>query len=153
MDPVLPGTSVSDSIYSPGGVQDKGALDKDAFMKLLVTQLGNQNPLEPTPNEEFVAQLANFSSLEQMELMNENIVSMVLLNQGNALMAQLTSGSALIGQEVEWADPNVGTPLGGTVESVKVKNGEAVLSINGEDVPLSFVTEVKGQSTAETTDA
>lgn len=43
-----------------------GELGQDQFLKLLVTQLQNQNPLEPQPNAEFVAQLATFSSLEKL---------------------------------------------------------------------------------------
>ena len=48
-------------------------LDKDAFLKLLVTQLANQNPLNPVEDKEFIAQLAQFSSLEQMQDLNSNI--------------------------------------------------------------------------------
>lgn len=48
-------------------------LDKDAFLKLLVTQLANQNPLNPVEDKEFIAQLAQFSSLEQIQSLNNNI--------------------------------------------------------------------------------
>ena len=119
-------------------------LDKDSFMTLLVTQLKNQNPLEPTANEEFVAQLANFSSLEQMELMNENLVGMVVLQQSNALLEQLTQGSGLIGQNVNYVDSTLGTEHTGRVDSVKVQGGVAVLNVEGKDVPLTSVGEVLG---------
>ncbi|HHV46970.1 MAG TPA: flagellar hook capping protein [Tissierellia bacterium] len=48
-------------------------LDKDTFLKLLITQLANQNPLNPVEDKEFIAQLAQFSSLEQMQNLNKNI--------------------------------------------------------------------------------
>jgi len=140
----ISGISATDSPYSANAVQGNSDLDKGAFMKLLVTQLKNQDPLEPTNNEEFVAQLANFSSLEQMEQLNENVISMVLLNQSNALMDQLTSSSALIGQNVRYDEPSIGTSLSGVVTSVKVTDGAAILNIDGNDIPLTSVTEVLG---------
>lgn len=48
-------------------------LDKDAFLKLLTTQLANQDPLSPMEDTEFIAQLAQFSSLEQMSALNKTV--------------------------------------------------------------------------------
>lgn len=48
-------------------------LGKDAFMNLMVTQMQHQNPLEPQADGEFLAQLAQFSSLEQLQGINDNI--------------------------------------------------------------------------------
>jgi flagellar basal-body rod modification protein FlgD len=57
------------------------ALDKDDFLKLLVTQLQNQDPLNPADSTEFVTQLAQFSSLEQLQNVNENIKIVQLFDQ------------------------------------------------------------------------
>ncbi|WP_026893848.1 flagellar hook assembly protein FlgD [Clostridiisalibacter paucivorans] len=51
----------------------KGDLDKDTFLNLLVTQLRNQDPMNPVEDKEFIAQMAQFSSLEQMQNMNANM--------------------------------------------------------------------------------
>ena len=126
------------------------ALDKTAFMELLVAQLKNQDPLEPASNEEFIGQLANFSSLEQLENLNDNFMTMVLLNQSNALLGQMTEGSALIGQSVNWLDPTTGEGGTGVVESVKITDGTAFLKVGGQDVALVDVTEVLGVSEPET---
>lgn len=75
-------------------------LDRDAFLKLLLTQLNHQDPMAPTANEEFVAQLAQFSSLEQMQSINRNLQDSIntnlLLNQSmnNSLV------TTLIGKDV-----------------------------------------------------
>jgi flagellar basal-body rod modification protein FlgD len=124
--------------------QPQSAMGKDAFMKLLVNQIKNQDPLEPTDNTAYLSQLAQFSSLEQMQALNENIIGLALLQQNNALMSQLTQSSALIGQRVTYLDPDTGTTQTGTVGSVKIEDNLAVLSIGGKNVPLGNVTEVLG---------
>jgi flagellar basal-body rod modification protein FlgD len=117
-------------------------LGKDTFMELLVTQLKNQDPLEPAQNTEMLAQLAQFSSLEQMSEMNENIVGLAVLQQSNALMDQLTSSSSLIGQSVKYVDPDTEVEVWGSVDSVKIQDGLAVLDIAGKSVPLGNIIEI-----------
>lgn len=55
------------------GIAVNNDLDKDAFLRLLTTQLANQDPLNPIEDREFIAQLAQFSSLEQMQNLNKNM--------------------------------------------------------------------------------
>jgi flagellar basal-body rod modification protein FlgD len=124
--------------------QGSKELDRDAFMQLLVTQMQNQDPLEPQGNQEFIAQLASFSSLEQMENMNTNLTTLALLQQSNALLSQLSESSNLIGKEVTWNDAETGAAGQGVVESVRLQDGLTFLSIDGKDVPLFTITEVLG---------
>jgi flagellar basal-body rod modification protein FlgD len=142
----IPGISSTDQ-YS-GGLTSAASqsLDKNAFMKLLVSQMQHQDPLSPVANEDFVAQLATFSSLEQLEGLNQNVVAMIALNQSNALLAQLTQSSALIGKDVTWQDYDTGEQHSGEVESVKIVDGLAVLRIDGQDVPLASVVEVLAET-------
>jgi flagellar basal-body rod modification protein FlgD len=137
----ISGTSSSDPL-SYASPLAAGELGEDAFMQLLVTQLKNQDPLNPTQNTEMIAQLAQFSSLEQLSELNDNILGLAVLQQSNALMDQLTSSSGLIGQSVQYVDPTSGAETWGRVASVKIVDGLAVLRIGGEDVPLGNVLEV-----------
>ncbi|WP_223432457.1 flagellar hook assembly protein FlgD [Pseudomonas sp. GL-B-26] len=72
------------------------ALGKDAFLQLLVTQLKNQNPLEPQDNGEFVAQLAQFSSLEGITTLNDTVSGIA----SNYNSSQALQASSLVGRSV-----------------------------------------------------
>lgn len=73
-----------------------GGARQDAFLRLLVTQMKNQNPLDPQENGEFVAQLAQFSSLESMQSLNDSVTSIAAgLQSSQALQA-----SSLVGRNV-----------------------------------------------------
>lgn len=141
-DPLISPTTSPTS--APAATDASSALGKDAFMTLLVDQIKNQDPLSPSDNTQYLAQLAQFSSLEQMQTMNDNIVGLAVLQQNNALMSQLTQSSTLIGQTVQYTDPATGQSATGAVTSVKIQDNVALLSIGGEDVPLANVTQVLG---------
>lgn len=141
---MIEGINASDPVYGTTETGPQKNLGKDAFMTLLVEQLKNQDPLAPTNNEQFVAQLAQFSSLEQMQEVNDNLIGLAVLQQGNALISQLTDSSALIGKNVLYEDPDTGELAPGTVSSVKLEEGLAILRIDGKDIPLGNVAEVTG---------
>ena len=147
----ISGISATDT--SSANAFGTGALGKDDFMRLLVDQLKNQDPLEPAKNEEMLAKLAQFSSIEQMQELNDNIVGLAVLQQSNALLEQLTSSSALIGREVEYVDPTTEATRWGTVESVRIEDGIAVLSIGGAKVPLANVKQIGSAPTSDGQDA
>ena len=64
------------AVVLPEGAHSKEGLGSDAFLKLLVIQLQNQDPTNPQSNTEFIAQLATFSSLEQLTSINQGVSSM-----------------------------------------------------------------------------
>lgn len=92
------------------------SLGQDAFLKLLVAQLQNQDPLNPQENSEFVAQLAQFSSLEQSIGINERLDQLALQNQG----LQNSQAIALVGKQAT------------------IKGSIVTLSGQGSSVPINF---------------
>ena len=88
----------------PKEVKANDELGKDAFLQLLVTQLKNQDPLAPQDNGEYIAELAQFSSLEQMTNVVKNLedLSTVVGNiDTSVLVGQLSS---MIGKGVDWVE-------------------------------------------------
>lgn len=142
---MIEGIGVDSAQSSYSNAQSSQQLDKNAFTQLLVTQLQNQDPMSPQSNEQLAAQLAQFSSLEQMELVNENLVGLARLQQGNALVDQITGASALVGQNVAYTDAATEEVITGPVEYAKIQDGQVFLGIGGEDIPLEQVAEVLGQ--------
>jgi flagellar basal-body rod modification protein FlgD len=111
-----------------------GKLDQQAFLNLLITQLRNQDPIEPQSNTEFLAQLAQFSQLQQTQTLTETI-------QAQTLMQQLTFGASLAGHTVKYVDDS-GAEQTGVVSSVRVESSGLLLQVNGRDVPLGSVFEI-----------
>lgn len=108
-------------------------MDKDAFLNLLVTQLKYQNPLEPTANEDFLAQMAQFSALEQMQNLNKSSN----VAQANQLIGKAVSG--IVKNEIS----GVSKEITGIVSSVSIKNGEVFLKVGEHDMELSKITKVE----------
>ncbi len=77
---------------------NQGILGKDDFLKILITQLQNQDPANPMDDREFIAQMAQFSSLEQMTNMNQAVQKFVQLQSSQSLVQH----SELIGKQIEW---------------------------------------------------
>ncbi|MCH1623780.1 flagellar hook assembly protein FlgD [Fredinandcohnia quinoae] len=74
-------------------------LGKDDFLKILMTQLQNQDPMNPMEDKDFIAQMATFSSLEQMTNMNKTLEKFVNSQSGELLLKY----SSMIGKEVEYS--------------------------------------------------
>jgi len=110
------------------------------YMKLLVTQLQNQNPLEPLDNNEMAAQLAQFSELEQLENMNASF-SRVLDS------VQQSYASSLIGKDVSFevrtADGGLETKTGEVEEVIMEDDGDITLVVDGQNVRLADVTAIR----------
>lgn len=122
----------------PENKRDPGELGKDQFLQLLTTQLRYQDPINPVNDQEFIAQLAQFSSLEQMQNLNTNISEMMLAQQKLTALGQATQ---MIGQEVELATSD-GERLYGRVTGVQFKNGWPQIIVNGGLYDFSEVVSI-----------
>lgn len=112
------------------------ALDKDAFLQLLVTQMQYQDPLDPQDNSEYVAQLAQFSALEQMTNVYKSVeeVSQLVSNIDTSVLVGQLSG--MIGKDIAWTQETVRTDA----------NGKAIVDASGNPVTdsVDYVGKVKG---------
>jgi len=127
----FPSTSVSETAPTD-------ELDANAFLKLLITELRYQDPLNPMNDREFMTQLAQLSSLEATQ-------NMQLSNQALGLM----QSAAFLGKTVEVVQPS-GDTLVGVVDEVQFENSAPVLVVSGQRVGLENVLRVMQPSPEET---
>ncbi|MGL4368192.1 MAG: flagellar hook capping FlgD N-terminal domain-containing protein [Spirochaetota bacterium] len=107
-------------------------LGKDSFLKLLVTELRHQDPSQPMADKEFVAQMAQFSSLEQMNNMAGDMKS---LN----MKARHSEAYDLIGKQVQAFNPETGRTVEGVVSYVVRKADDVALVVNGTEIKVDDV--------------
>lgn len=131
-------------------------LGKDDFLKLLTTELRNQDPTQPLDNKDFIAQMAQFSSLEQMNNVSTSMTDLSKIMTNFSQQSSLTQGAAMIGKWVSGIDTDGKTTIEGTVESVKWLDGDPKLQVrnadgNLVDLEMSLITLAKDQAPATTT--
>jgi flagellar basal-body rod modification protein FlgD len=101
-------------LASTNGTTTTGSTDlgRDEFLKLLITQLRNQDPLSPLEPHEFAAQLAQFSSVEQLTQLNEEMAAQGQTLELNALLSKTSFSAALIGKQIVAEGNQVTIPSG-----------------------------------------
>jgi flagellar basal-body rod modification protein FlgD len=114
-------------------------LGQDEFLQLLVTQMRNQDPMKPVSDTEFIAQMAQFSNLEQTKAMSSDITQ---LRQSNAF----TQATALMGKQIRLLTAE-DTFTKGIVTDLTVKDGEVSLIVNGKTYELGQVVSVNSEET------
>jgi len=110
-------------------------LGQDAFFELLITQLQNQDPLNPMEDRQFISQMAEFSSLEKTEKLYSLLEDKLSSNQ-------VIENSNLIGKEIT---ANVeGIELKGIVEAVKSSNDKVLAVLDtGSEIEINNINQVK----------
>ena len=127
----------SDSVSSTDTAQARAVntqLDRDAFLQLLVTEMQHQDPLEPVDNSEMLAQLAQFSALEQMTHLNDSFEEL----SGNIDQLNFISAGQLLGRSVEAIDVE-GNAVEGEVERVQLNGSVVYLTVDGATVSMAGV--------------
>ena len=122
-------------VHNPGNLFGRAsagsgkAADKDTFFRLLTTQLEHQDPLNPVDNEQFAAQLAQFSTLEQT-------------NNMYSLMLQSVA-TGYLGKQVSGVDEQTNQPWSGVVQGITWSEGSPTFRVGGRDVHLSDILAVQ----------
>ena len=114
-----------------GATQELG---RDQFLNLLVTQPRNQDPLDPITDQEFIAQLSQFSTLESVQALNANFAQLLQLQQ-------LTQGSNLIGRTVNFLDEN-SAAQSAEVTAVSISGGNVQLVAGDIAIPIDRVQQL-----------
>ena len=106
-------------------------LGQDQFLKLMVAQLKSQDPLEPIKDQEFLGQLAQFSTLSGIEKLNASFGDMLSLQQ-------ITQGANLMGQQIVYRNSDNQTAQG-LVQGFAVNEGRIELQVGNQAVTLDQV--------------
>lgn len=122
-------------------------LGKDEFLKILVAQLQNQDPLNPMEDKEFISQMATFSSLEQLMTMSKSLETLTQ----SQLVSPVIQYSHMIGKHVSYQSENEDSSEQGIVQSkvvsVSQQDGWAILELeNGEEIYADSILKVSDQT-------
>jgi flagellar basal-body rod modification protein FlgD len=130
------GSATSTTSATTATSNPKSILGKDDFLKLMMTQLQHQDPMNPMDDKDFMGQMAQFSALEQSANMAQTLSQM-------STASQVSQGVSLIGHLVDWVDSETETSGSGQVSGVAMKDGKITVRVGNDDVSPSLITEVK----------
>ena len=131
---VNPTASGLSSTYALGSEQPSNELDREAFLKLLVTQLKYQDPLNPSDPSDFIATTAQFTTIEELQKMAEQ-------QAAAAVNSSLTTASAMVGRTIGIIDQS-GNTISALVERAQVVSGEVRLATELGEFGLDEVVEI-----------
>jgi flagellar basal-body rod modification protein FlgD len=113
-------------------------LGRDAFLQLLVLQMQHQDPMEPTDNSQMLAQLAQFSSLEQMNNLNDSFEML----SGNVDQLNFITANSLLGRTIHGVD-SAGEAVNGVVDSVYLNGSLVYLRVGEQLVSMAGVASIE----------
>jgi flagellar basal-body rod modification protein FlgD len=129
-------SSGTSNTLSGSSADSLGSITQSEFLQLLLTELQNQNPLDPMSDTDFATQLATLTEVDSIDSMSTNF--------GNLLQVQQLSGpSSLIGLTATYTPSDSSSTAQGTVTGMSVQSdGSVDLTVNGTNVPLSQVDSI-----------
>lgn len=133
MSTVSPVTSASSGTLAPSA-GERAKLSREEFMKILISEISNQDPLKPLDHNEFLGQLSTLQNLEATSALTDGITNL-------SRFQEMGAASAMIGRVVFAADED-GHPIAGVVERITVDGNKVRLMINDTPVPMSAVREI-----------
>jgi flagellar basal-body rod modification protein FlgD len=130
------GVTSSQSPSSPNQIQNKGLnLQAQDFIKMMITQLQNQDPMDPAKNQDLLAQMSQIGQLQSSTQLQDSLKGLVLQNN-------IGSAGNLIGKSVQGLDDN-DKPVSGLVNSVRVQQDQVYLELdNGNSLSMTRVTSI-----------
>ncbi len=124
--------------------------DKNMFLQLMLKEMEYQDPTEPVSNQEWLAQMAQYSSLEAAQNTTSSVEKLSglvsSLSDAYASSANITQTLSLLGKEVSVFDPadKTGeTIITGTVDEASFDSGAGEIRVNGKTYPISYIKSVK----------
>ena len=131
-------TAVSNSTTGSSASATAQPLDRDAFLKLLVAQLQYQDPMKPMEDTAFIAELAQFSSLEQMQNLNDNLSPLMSLIEPMVHNQASFEAVSWIGRTITAKDPDPPTyPNGKLVDPTKT-GGDTAKDLSAKVDSVTF---------------
>ncbi|HHY40754.1 MAG TPA: hypothetical protein GX502_05825 [Syntrophaceticus sp.] len=118
------------------------SLGKGDFLKLLICQLKQQDPLEPVKNTEFLAQMSQLTSLETLQDLNKKMEQLIALQQLAWEQQEIAHSANLLGRVVEAVNPEDGKVITGKVLGFYQNKGIIYLQLENKAVPIYWVNKV-----------
>ncbi len=140
-------------VASAGGSSISTAANKamggisDQFMKILLTELRYQDPMDPMKDRDFFTQMAQFTTAAQMEELNKSMAQMTALLYQGQVDQSLLSAASLIGRQFQSVVD--GVPILGVVEAVSLKGSQVMVRSGEYEIPAYCLTLIGGFQNAD----
>jgi flagellar basal-body rod modification protein FlgD len=131
---VASATAASSQSSSGAGLSSV-QVSPDQFLKLLIAELSNQDPMNPMDQPQFIGQLAQMQSVSELRSLNDMLTA-------NAGQASTTAAIALLGHTVTWRDPSTEATVSGKVDAVLLTSSGSAVKVGDSEVSTSDLLSV-----------